>query len=439
MCTLTFPFFQIIRSVLLIVAVLCFGGASVCAKPLQSTVTSTGDWKPYVESRTSADGRSGELWVNGQIVLRLRTAQGITSPIERARIAADRLQTVIAQGLKPADVVMDAQTDKINPRLKAAGQVIATSSMDEAKGTAASPVGLAYQWAAQLKAALQIPALTATVQAQPFLVPLGENRTVSIGGAARGTITVLTGSGDSKTVTASADSPNGIVLVTGNSKGRDTLTITREGVSVQIVVQALPYAGSFDAPRPVTVTGTLSTAEVIARHVAASALSSAKGLPGSVVRLQTDTLNVAALQSGQRQTVDVPLQITGNEMLTVEKTVRVPVINTSLAPQKTSALFYSNDPEQISGFGTLFVGRMDDDQTTRLLYHHQSSMSRAAWFTVELINDGETRSVVQVVGARRDPCATRFGSGIAPPLCSFGIRKATRARWWRFPRIPASA
>jgi putative intracellular protease/amidase len=92
-------------------------------------------------------------------------------------------------------------------------------------------------------------------------------------------------------------------------------------------------------------------------------------------------------------------------MIPVRGVVRVPVVRQTLPPVETAALLYSNNPERVTRFGTLFVARMNPPGggATRLLYHHQSAMDKAAAFTVELINDAESAAAVQVVGGGFGP------------------------------------
>ncbi len=364
-------------------------------------------WTPRVEARAS--GGAGELVVNGQVVLRLRTSQAGLTPDLRAQIAAERLKSAIDAGLKPSDVTVDAVSDKANPRLKVNGQTLATSSADEARGGSSSPAGLATDWAGALRRALAVPGLS--VSDSDVLVPLGETRTVRIGGAARGPISVSLGAagggennGSPQPAAATVDQATGAVDISGAARGRDTLTITREGASVTMNIAVQPYAGRFNAANALTVTGANVPAELIARYAAATAINSGLPNPGASARITAETMSVSPLASGQTQAVTVPVTLTGPEMIPVSRNVRVAVTNTALPPVSTGVLFYSNNPERLSAFGTLFVGRLPNTlSATRLLYHHQSAMERALWFTVELINDRDQPASVQVVGGGAGP------------------------------------
>jgi hypothetical protein len=91
-------------------------------------------------------------------------------------------------------------------------------------------------------------------------------------------------------------------------------------------------------------------------------------------------------------------------MIPVTRTLNVGVTHRTLPPVNTGTLFYSNNPERLTQYGTLFVGRLATDKgATRLLLHHQSALDAPIWFTAELINDGSEPAQVQVVGDAAGP------------------------------------
>ena len=363
------------------------------------------EWRPRVEARVVTGGAGdapGELLVNGVVVLRLRAGAGGLLPVQRAEVAAERLRTAVGAGLEPSGVLADTDTDRLNPRLKALGQVLATAGKEDAQGSGMSPAALARSWAAALRKALAIPGLS--VSTDGLLVPLNETRTLRLSGAARGPVTITSASGGASIVAATEDPATGAITLRGAAPGRETLTLTREEASATVSVAVQPYAGRIEAARPLAVTGTSVPAEMIARHALATALTAARPIPGAAVRVTAPTLKVAPLDPGARQTVEVPLEITGPDMIPVRNVVAVRVEGRTLAPVNTTTLLYSNNPERVTRFGTLFTGRLSAGAgATRLLYHHQSAMDRAAWFTVELINDGSTPATVQVVGGAAGP------------------------------------
>ncbi len=377
---------------------------------------SRAQWTPRVEVRVVSPGAPlppGEVLVNGGVVLRLRSDLAGYLPEQRAGVAAERLRALVAAGVKPADVLADVDTDRANPRLKALGQVIAIATADEAKEAGLSPAGLVRSWAQSLRRALALPGLT--VSAERVVVPVGETRVLRLGGAARGPVTVATAGAGTKVAAATPDPVTGSVTLRGVDAGKETLTLAREGASVEVTVLVQRYAGRIGKPRPVVMTGASVPADLVARHVLANALAAARLSPGASAQVAAPTVPVLPLAQGQRQTLEVPLELGGPHMIPVRGTVRVPVVSRKLPPAATAALLYSNNPERVREYGTLFVGRLTKDKgAIRLLYHHQSAMDKAAWFTVELINDGSAPATVHVLGGSAGPVLDTVWVGVPP-------------------------
>jgi hypothetical protein len=405
-----------------------------CALLLCFLGSARADWSPRVEARGT------ELRVNDLIVLRARRSLSGLKPPERAALAAERLRTLTESGLDPSQVRVDIETEtrsrtetrtvtktvtrkrgkrrrkveieveeryKVNyqvetsARLVARGTVIAIASTDEAQAAdVAKPSGLAGKWAEALRKALRIPGLA--VSTDGLLVPWQERREVAFRGAAHGPITVERTSGPGSPITAEADLASGRVIVTGHTIGREVLVLRREGAVVRLNVAVQPYAGTFAAPQPVQVTGRGVDGDRIARLVLASARQSAAPLAGAQVRIESEPGQVAPPTPGKSLNVPITATITGPEMLPVRKTLTIPVQSRSLPPVETEALFFSNNPERILMFQTLYVGRLSMG-TARLLYHHLNDSRETVWFVAELINDGDTPAQVQVVGGDAGP------------------------------------
>lgn len=91
----------------------------------------------------------GDVIVNGQTVLRIRTAAGGYSPPERARMVADRLQEMMNEGLRPQDIGVG----RLNGEdvVMARGQAIVTADDRHAALNGTTPRLLASQWAGNLE------------------------------------------------------------------------------------------------------------------------------------------------------------------------------------------------------------------------------------------------------------------------------------------------
>ncbi len=382
-----------------------FIGTGALPAAAAAAAAARAQWTPRVEARIAnktAPIPVGEVVVNGLVVMRLRTEMAGYLPEQRAEVAAERLQALVAAGLKPDDIIVDAATDKAFPRLKALGQVVATATEEEARKHGVTALRLVQSWASALKKALLLPGLS--VSTERVVVPLGEKRVVRVGGAARGAITVASASGSANIVRFTPNPVTGNITLSGASVGKETLTLTREGATTTLTVAVQSYAGRVDAPRAITVTGRSVPADLIARYVVAGALSAARPSAGASAQVDAPTVSVVPLQAGQSQTVAVPLLLQGPDMIPVRKVARVAVTNRALPPAAPAALLYSNNPERVTRYGTLFAAYLTPSKgANRLLYHHQSAMDRAAQFTVELINEGSQPAQVHVIGGAAGP------------------------------------
>ena len=340
------------------------------------------------------------------------------STIERAILVTDRLNQSLTRGVRSDSVRVDAQTQPDVPRVKVNGIMITSVSADAipstVKGKArkrslevarAKAESQAEAWASNLRRALAIPGLTLQGDTTR-LIPMGEMRTIALGGAAQGAINLVTGmSGAAGIVNATVDETRGMIRLTAIRPGRDVITVEREGATVRINAVVKSYAASLQTPRPVEVTGAVVPASRIAPLALAAARNAITLTPGARVVFPEDGFQVNALGAGQIQNVSVPVRISGADLLTVDRKIQVPVINRPVASSGVATLLYSNDPERVKRSQRLFFARLPEPQegAARLLYHHQNGSSKALRFTVELQNESDAPARVLFTGGDAGP------------------------------------
>jgi hypothetical protein len=137
-----------------------------------------------------------------------------------------------------------------------------------------------------------------------LVVPVGENRVLRLGGAARGPVDIATASGEAKIVRASVDPNTSEVMLSGAGLGRETITLTREGATTSVNVAVQAFAGLIDpTPRTVTVTGQRPLpGERLSGLVAQVAAQSARPHPGATVRLAAPSrLGAVPARPGRRR------------------------------------------------------------------------------------------------------------------------------------------
>ena len=350
-----------------------------------------------MEAQRENGGASGVVIVNNRTVARLK-------PASRAELVAGRVRLGVDLGYG-ADKVRVEQSDPDNPALTMGGlPVLSVASADQnvggkkktrVKRARMVATDKVEEWARNLKAALRVPALTADDNGK--IVPLGDTRTVRLGGAARGQIALLY---PAQNVDVLVNGQTGVVTFSGKRVGRETVTLVREGASVPVTVAVEPYAAQVATPIPVTVTAA-GIPQGITRNLARdAAMRAVEKTPGASV-----TLGEPQWEAGHKA-YRVLVVATGSELLPVRKTVRVPVQNVRFPAFGAANLFYSNAPERVKQAGTLFTGQLegaDGTGATRLLYHHQNVGPTNLWFTAELVNESD------------EPCRVLFLGGDAGP------------------------
>ncbi|MDX1932037.1 MAG: hypothetical protein SFU56_05485 [Capsulimonadales bacterium] len=384
----------------------------VCRMDTAFAQRPTEQWTPHVVA--SKQGKTGVVLVNDVVVFRFREVRAGLFPFERAERAASRLQEGINNGARAGAVRLDL-ADEDAPAVRFDGATVATAAAREVPrvksrrrrrrllaSARAEARMQAERWARELKRTLALPGLILPQASQ--VIPLAENRVLRLRGAARGPIRITTDSGDASIVRWQTDATTGQVTLTGVKPGRETVFFERDGAVATFVAAVKPYAGQFGVPHPVTVTGKTAPSALIARLARVAALASVTLTPGAEARVVTNSLSVGSVAAGQTALVPVPVRVTGPEMLPVERRLFVPVINRRLAAGETTVLFYSNNPERIKGPASLFAGRLPNGgETARLLYHHQNGAGSTLNFDVELINDSNEVTHVQMVGGDAGP------------------------------------
>ncbi|MFM7321440.1 MAG: hypothetical protein ACKO5K_07950 [Armatimonadota bacterium] len=190
--------------------------------------------------------------VNDQAILTIRKANGGFKPGERARIAGERLRDAIRDGLEPDELRLDIDHEmrsrkvkrtvvkkvpktvrrkvgkgknakvkkvviqvsrrvrttvtvryevEVEARLLGRGRTLAVARGADADAAGVNePSDLAAKWRRELASALRLPGLSVSLDRQ--VIPLGERRTVRIGGVARGPIALRAEGGKASPVGA---------------------------------------------------------------------------------------------------------------------------------------------------------------------------------------------------------------------------------------------
>ena len=375
------------------------------------------DWVPRVGVLPSSSGVGGALAVNDRVIARLRLSADYMPPGERLRDAAARIEQQLR--LFPGKVTVEAskRTEGKDSVVRLNGMPVLIATVADAKEQDGSSLKLARHWATLLRSAASLPALR--LSERRIIVPLGESRTISVRGVARGPLQLPTS--EELPVAASVASA-GQIRLTGRTIGTQKLTVEREGAAASIDVTVEPWAGFISAPAPLVLTGSTIDASTRRDLANASVRTAIHLTPGASLKLPNDSPPFSPSVGSQdsktvatsRSTLSIPVVITGPSMLPRRTEVRVH-IKPSTPPRilPATTLLYSNDPEGITHPQVLFTARVGDARkgSTRLLYHHQSRLTTNAVFQVDLLNEDEKPARLHLRGGMAGPVRDTVWAG----------------------------
>jgi len=324
--------------------------------------------------------------VEGRAVIYVSRRPAVSlDDFDRANVVAGRLSALIARGVDPAAIgVVRTRRGAV---VVAGGTRIVEVSSQDAKRVGATPEGLARSWARRLRELIAMPGLTASPPS--LLVPLGETRSISIGGGAAGPIEAVL---STDAATAVVDSAKRTATVTGASVGDCILTLKCDGAILDVPISVRKYAGRVGRAR-VAYTGSGPSRETLARLIERCAYRAIALEPGAKARLD----GPVPLPNGSQGEVGVPVRLEGEGYIPLRAVVPVAVEREPLSAKEASFLYYSNNPEQVKRLGTLFAAPLELDRPARLLYHHQNMMERPFDLSISLVNYGNAPARVHVL------------------------------------------
>lgn len=349
-----------------------------CLLPLPAAAAQRAE---HVSSSSQRIGRrrAGILLIHHRTAAVILTPNGDMSPGERAETAADRLQSALANGVGAGSV--QAHGRRRSWRVVAGDSVLLQATRPEARAHGTTPSGLAHLWAGQIRRLLAMPAVS--LAARALLIPLGESRTLPLGGWAESGWQARTAFGPG---VAGVDVRGRSVVIKATGLGRAEVVVGAEGDSARCAVTVRKYAG-----RP----GSAVTAEVTGSPAPPNLLSAAGAVavdrflprePGASVRLLGAPVYPHELSPGRSSTCLAPVSIAGPGYIPIRGTARVTVRNVALTDRPAERLLYSNEPERIRREGTLFVGKVEAGGPSRLFYHHINDTRRPVLLTATVVN-----------------------------------------------------
>ena len=342
-------------------------------------------------------GSDGTVKVNGRTAFRFHVSNAGLTRAARARLTADRLKPLAAGGWR---LITVKRVGSKRAQLCAGDHLICIATRADARASRTSALALARTWAGSLRQLFSLPPIT--VSPAEITVPENETRLAVVGGVAPGPID--TTASNPKVATSEVHPTRRAVIVHGRSVGRCVVQVSCQGCCATLVVNVKRYAGKLTGTRLVEVTGNPAPARLIEQAAEQAAREAVVLEPGAAATFGRPRLSAASLSSGASTRALVPVKITGWNLIPADLLAPVEVRHRVVAHVPPAGLFYSNDPERITRYGTLFTGKLGGDAKQRLLFHHQNVSGKRVRFVVELLNAGSSPAEVQVV------------SGVATPI-----------------------
>ncbi|MEN6372569.1 MAG: hypothetical protein ABFD64_11220 [Armatimonadota bacterium] len=338
----------------------------------------------------AARGSEAVVTINDRVAIRFKVPNAKLTPLERAKLTASRLKPLATGGWKAITV---KSASKKRSQVVVNDKVICIATAADASANGTSAQALSESWVRSIRRLFSMPPITLTPA--EITIPESEKRMTAIGGAAQGAITLS--DGNPAVAVSSFDSARRSVVVTGRAVGRSTVEISCQGCSCKLVVNVKRYAGRVTGMKMVEVTGEPAP-DWLLNKVARKAAASVVALePGAAATFGSPKITCDSLGKGESVRVLVPVRARGSKFITADLFAPVEVVNRPLSHKSAVDLFYSNDPERLTQYGTLFTGKLSFDEKTRLFYHHQNMMGKRVRLAVELLNAGDTEAGVQTI------------------------------------------
>ncbi|HKW44146.1 MAG TPA: hypothetical protein VJN22_00730, partial [Candidatus Eremiobacteraceae bacterium] len=244
-----------------------------------------------------------------------------------------------------------------------------------------------------------------------IIVQLGKSSAVHVDSPPSG-ILALSGF-DPEIVRATFNAVDRTVDVAGLHTGSTTITVTdQDGLFAALAVTVQILAGHVADSARATVTGNPATPDFVAE--AAVAATRAVAYPETKARLTIDANQVSdahTLAPDDVSVVHVPVSISGEGMLSLQKSVAVTVTNIAEPRLPPHFLLVSDFPETLTENGTLFYADVNPDSPARLLYYHYAQKPETRRVIVKVQNNGVVASLVQLIAGLAGPDSNVLAAG----------------------------
>jgi hypothetical protein len=230
--------------------------------------------------------------------------------------------------------------------------------------------------------------------------------------SAAGTITATVA--DPTVATVTVDQLQRTIAVTGVAVGNTVVTVAdTRGLTRDVPIRVALAAGSIANEISLRVTGDPASAAFVREAVTKAAQAAATLRPGAHAYVMSDAPLVHGdLATDDRMTVDVPLQLQGDQYISVSGTTRVHVENFALPLLAPSQLLVSDYPERLTADGVLFSATIDRTASQRFLYYHYNPGTEPGRrILVKATNPSAAPATVHLIASLAGPASNEMEVG----------------------------
>ncbi|MEA3401925.1 MAG: hypothetical protein U9R79_11880 [Armatimonadota bacterium] len=330
---------------------------------------------------------TAEVHADGLVLMRLRSPRA-DELAPKAELVASRLTDLAVEGLAPGELAVQQVAGQW--AVTGAGELIVTADPDTVAASGLEARDLCESWRKRLAEVLREPYLVIE-PADTVLVPVGERRSVRVGGTVDAGRRAESLAPD---VVRAAFEGRKLVLQ-GRNTGTTVVAISAGELEHALTVEVKRWAARMiDSAAVRTAGGGLS--EAMARAAALNAaLFSISPEPQAVVHL------VSANPTKGGYSLDLraggPDYIPVSGQILVRFRAGLPVI------PPAHALLMSNYPEKVAGVGALMRQPLERGHPARLMWHHKNYAGHPLVMAVRLINRGQSPARVRIGWAEAGP------------------------------------
>lgn len=346
------------------------------------------EFVPKVEY--SAKGSDAVVTINGRVAVNFRVSNAGLAPLDRAKLTAERLKPLATGGWK---AISAKAVGAKRAQVVAGDKLICIATAEDASASKTSALALAESWAKNIRQLFSMPPISLTPK--EITVPENETRVAIIGGAAQGAVTIA--DGNPAVAKSSFDPAKRAVVVEGKAIGKSTVEVSCQGHKAVLTVNVKKYAGRLAPMQRIEITGDPAPDWLLAKAAEQVAASAVILEPGAKAEFSKPKLFCTSLGKGESTRAVVSVKAAGPNFITANMNAPIEIVNRQISHKPAVDLFYSNNPERLTRYGTLFTGKLTFDERTRLFYHHQNVLGKRVRLAIELINAGDSQAGVQAI------------------------------------------